>query len=144
MNHLLAPYALVMLRKDNKIAMLQRASSAKFMPECYSLIGGSVEKNETFRAAAVREAREEVGVIIDQQDLQFVHMFYRKGGEHELVACIFVCDQWQGEVSNQEPARHTDLAWFALDQLPEKMIPAHRGALGLIAQGVPYSEQPSH
>lgn len=140
-DHMIAPYALVMLRNGDKIAMLQRASDAKFMPNCYSLVGGSVERGETFRAAVAREAFEELGVVIAPDDLQFQHVFYRKGTDHELAAVIFACDSWQSEAYNKEPGKHTALAWFALDELPEKMIPAHRGALQLIAQGVHYSEQ---
>ncbi len=142
MNHTLAPYALVLLRKEDKISLLQRSLQAKFAPDCFSIIGGSVEQNETFRQAVLREAREEVGVTIAEQDLYFVHVFYRKGTVSELVACVFECRVWQGEPYNREPEKHNVLQWFAIDQLPEKMIPAHRGVLGLIAQGVPYSEQP--
>lgn len=141
MDHMMAPYALVMLRKDNKIALVHRAPSSKFGANLHGLIGGSVEKNETFRQAAVREAYEEAGVTIDQKDLHFVHIFYRQGTEHGLVACIFACDLWQGEAYNKEPDRHLALTWFALDALPENILPAHRGALRLIAQGVAYSEQ---
>ncbi len=141
MNHMLTPYALVILRKDNKIALLQRAATASFAPGDYCLVGGAVEKHETFRVALVREVYEEVGVIIQPQDLHFVHVFYRTNKIQEIVACVFVCDLWQGEPYNKEPEKHTDLAWFALDELPAKMIPAHRGALALIAQGISYSEQ---
>ncbi len=141
MNHMMAPYALVMLRKGAKIAMVLRGPTMKFGANLYGLIGGAVEKNETFREAAVREAFEEAGVTIDPQDLHFVHIFYRKGTANELVACIFACDVWQGEAYNKEPDRHTALTWFALDALPENILPAHGGALRLIAQGVAYSEQ---
>ena len=52
-----------------------------------------------------------------------------------------MCDVWQGEAYNKEPEKHMTLAWFALDQLPENIIPAHRGVLQLVVQGIAYSEQ---
>lgn len=140
-NHMVQAYALIIMRKDNQILLLKRADTAKFAPGHYSLIGGAVEKDETFRQTVVREAHEEVGVTIDPDDLHFVHTFYRKGAEHELVACVFECNKWQGEPFNKEPEKHPLLEWIDADKLPEKMIPAHGGALALIAQGCMYSEQ---
>jgi 8-oxo-dGTP diphosphatase len=141
-NHMLAGYALAMLRKDNQILLLKRSETASFAPGHYSLIGGSVEKNETFRQALIREMQEEIGVSIAPENLQFVHVFYRKGTHNEIAACIFQCTSWQGEPYNKEPDKHMNIGWFSLDNLPEKMIPAHRGALQLIAQNIMYSEQP--
>lgn len=138
---MLAPYALVMLRKDNNVLLLKRSATAKFAPDLYSLVGGAVEKSESFRDALVREAHEELGIVIKQDDLKFAHVFYRKGAAHELVACIFQCSVWQGEIVNKEPEKHSELAWFDLDNVPEKMIPAHLNALALIAQESYYSEQ---
>ncbi|MBM3893342.1 NUDIX domain-containing protein [Candidatus Dependentiae bacterium] len=141
MNHMMAAYALVMLRKGAKIAMVLRGPTMKFGANLYGLIGGAVEEGENFRQAAVREVFEEAGVSINANDLQFKHMFYRHGTEHALVACIFVCDVWQGEAYNKEPEKHAALTWFLLDELPHNILPAHGGALRLITQGVAYSEQ---
>lgn len=141
-HHLIAPYALVVLRKDNSILMVQRSPHAKFAPEHFSLIGGSVEKDESFTQAIAREALEEVGVTVNPADLNFVHTFYRKGVEHELVACVFECTKWEGEPYNCEPTKHSALSWVSIDELPEKVIPAHRAVLKLIQDGCRYSEQP--
>ena len=53
-----------------------------------------------------REAQEELGITIQEDDLEFVHTFYRKGSDHELVACIFKCVKWQGDLINKEPEKH--------------------------------------
>lgn len=36
---------------------------------CYLLIGGKVEDKETVKEAALREAQEEIGVILSENDL---------------------------------------------------------------------------
>lgn len=139
-SHTLVAYALVMLVHDNSILMLKRSFISKFAPGAYSLPGGRVEKNETFRQAVIREVQEELGLTIDQNDLEFVHTFYRKGTEHELVACIFKCNRWYGEPFNKEPEKHEELRWIDFDNLPENIIPAHRKVWEYIQQGKMYSE----
>ncbi len=139
--HFLAGYALIVLRRDNHVLFVKRSASAPFGADCYSLIGGRVEKDETFRQALVRETMEEVGVSIDPTDLHFVHAFYREGAESPLVALVFECTRWSGEPFNKEPQKHSAMSWFSLDDLPQNMLPAHRGALELIKQKVFYSEQ---
>lgn len=138
--HTLVPYALVMLVRDDSILMLKRSMASKFAPGAYSLPGGRVEKNETFRHALVREIQEELGIVIREDDLEFVHTFYRKGTENELIACIFKCMQWQGEPFNKEPEKHEELCWIPFNHLPENIIPAHKKVWEYIQQGKMYSE----
>ncbi|MBX9831273.1 NUDIX domain-containing protein [Candidatus Babeliales bacterium] len=142
MRHQVVAYAIIIMRQNNKFLLIQRAENASFAPGHYSLIGGSLEPKETFRQALVREVREEIGVTINENDLHFAHTFHRNGVKHELVACVFECTTWQGEPQNKEPEKHRELAWFALDDLPEKIIPAHRSVIALIAKKEFYSEQP--
>lgn len=139
--HLIAAYVLILLRKDNEILTLKRSATSSFAPNHYSLPGGRVEKNETFRQALVREVREELGITIDESQLSFAHSFYRKGTEHELVAFIFECHQWQGTIINREPAKHSQFEWVDINDLPSPFIPAHQSALSLIAKQQLYSEQ---
>lgn len=139
--HALVAYSLAMLVKDNSVLMLKRSEKSSFAPGCYSLPGGLVEKNESFKDALVRELQEELGIHIDAHNLQFAHAFYRKGTEHELVAFIFTCSVWSGNPINKEPSKHDQLTWISLDILPENsIIPAHRNALLLIKNGQQYSE----
>jgi 8-oxo-dGTP diphosphatase len=140
-HHLIAPYVLVILREDDKILLVQRSHDASFAPGAYSLVGGSVEKNENFRQALVREIAEEIGVEVREEDLTFVHVFYRHGEVDELVATIFECSNWRGEPINKEPNKHHQLVWVRADELPDELLPAHRGALECIEQGMTYSEQ---
>ena len=128
-------------QSPDKILLIKRSDNAKVAPGLYSLIGGSLEKNESYRQALVREINEEVGIKTDPNELQFQHVFYRNGTEHELVACVFECTNWQGEPFNKEPMKHTDLLWVTLNDLPQNMIKAHRNVLNLISQKVQYSEQ---
>lgn len=97
--------------------------------------------NETFRQALVREVQEELGIIINESRLTFVHSFYRKGTENEFVAFIFECHQWQGIIINKEPAKHSQFEWVDIKSLPSPMIPAHLNAVSLVVKQQFYSEQ---
>ncbi|MCB9493129.1 MAG: NUDIX domain-containing protein [Epsilonproteobacteria bacterium] len=138
----LAAYALALIRNGNKILLIKRSDSASFRPGHYSMVGGLLEKNEPFRQALAREINEEIGITAKQEDLHFIHMFHRNGTDHELVAAVFECTNWTGEPFNKEPNKHSEVAWFDLENLPTLMIPAHRNAIKLIMQKQFYSEQP--
>jgi len=42
--------------------------------------------------------------------------------------------------SNNEPTKHDDLRFFAIEQLPVNIIPAHKQAIECITQNISYSE----
>lgn len=56
--HMLKGYALIMLCKNNQVLLIKRSDSTPFGPGKYSLIGGSLEKNESYRQALVREVKD--------------------------------------------------------------------------------------
>lgn len=140
MSHMLVGYALIMLMQNDSVLMLKRSLNSSFEPGSYSLPGGRVEKNESFKQALIREAKEELDITIHPDDLEFVHTFYRNGGQHELMACIFKCTKWQGDPYNKEPEKHDELRWITFDHLPGRLIPAHQMVWENIKQGKMYSE----
>ncbi len=137
--HTVVPFVLVLALCDNKVLLLKR-TNALFANNQYSLIGGKVEKGETFRKAATREAFEEVGILIEEEDLVFAHALHRKGTHEELVAFVFKVQRWQGVPYNKEPHKHSVIEWFGLDDLPEDIIPANKQMIESVKKGVCYSE----
>lgn len=142
MKNRFAAYAIAFIHKDNKVLFVKRSDKAPFSPSHYSLVGGLLEKHEPFRKALAREINEEIGITVNESDLNFVHMFHRNGSESEMVVSVFECTTWTGEPLNKEPEKHSDLLWADLDNLPELIIPAHRSVLQLIKEKKFYSEQP--
>lgn len=100
---------------------------------------GHVERGETAYAAARREAREELGI---EPDLQFLTTVHRRHGAEpvapidERVDFFFVATSWTGEPRIQEAAKCADLRWFALDALPEPVVPHEAAALAELARVV--------
>ncbi len=133
-------FALLLLFNLNHEILLLRRINTPFCNNCYSLPGGQIEVGQTARDTLVREAKNSLGLIINHDDLEFIHVMYRKCNEPEFFACVFTVSQWNGNLCNNEPDRHDDMQWFSLDKLPENMVPAHRHALEMIQQNIIYSE----
>ncbi len=105
----------------------------------YGLPQGKVEKNESFSAAASREALEEVGIKVKPEDLKFVHIMHRHD-ETDWVDVFFEAESYEGVPLNAEPEVHGELAWFDPQYMPEKVLEYVRIALGHIENGSRYSE----
>jgi 8-oxo-dGTP diphosphatase len=105
----------------------------------YSLVAGHLEAGETVTQGAIREAREEVGVFLDPQDLQFVHVMNRRS-EDEWIYFFVVARRWAGEITNTEPHKCDHLAWFPLESLPQNTMPYVKFAIEKYQEGSYYSE----
>lgn len=103
---------------------------------------GHVEADESVFAAACREAAEEVGVKIDQADLEPLTAMHRTHNNHdpvdERVDFFFGCHRWAGEPQLMEAAKAADLGWFRLSALPDPVVPHERYVLdGLRENALP-------
>jgi 8-oxo-dGTP diphosphatase len=108
------------------------------------LPAGKIEYGEAFRTGAVREAKEEAGVVIAEHNLKFVHVVHRhseEGGSFmDWVDVYFEAASWEGEPFNAEEEKSEKLEWLDLDDLPSNVVPPQASALKRIVQGVTYSE----
>lgn len=135
----------VIMRQGNKIAMVLRKNTG-YMDGHYGLPAGKAEWFEPFTAAAIREAREESGVVIKPENLQVVHVVHRHGEDRftkkfmDWVDVYFVVSEWIGEPRNAEPEKSERLDWLDLNNLPKNIVPPQRAALEHIAKGEFYSE----
>jgi 8-oxo-dGTP pyrophosphatase MutT (NUDIX family) len=66
----------VLLRRGDEVFCILRAHTG-WMDGKYGLPAGRVEKGESFMQAALREAHEEAGVVIQRQDLKPVITWQR-------------------------------------------------------------------
>jgi len=118
------PYAAVYLifRKDNRFAFVLRANTG-WMDGHYALPAGRVERDESFLQAAVREANEEVGVVVQPENFEHRLTIHRKHPDSEWADVVFEAAKWRGELFNAEPDIHGELIWFAADELPDNIVP---------------------
>jgi 8-oxo-dGTP diphosphatase len=100
---------------------------------------GHVEADESVFEAAVREAREELGVGLDPKTLEplcAMHRTHANGRPiDERADFFFSCMVWRGEPRIVEPEKSGGLEWFPLTALPENVVPHERVVLDALASG---------
>jgi len=113
--------------RGNQILLLRRYNTG-FRDGEYSVPAGHIDGGESVRAAAAREALEEVAVRIAKEDIVFSSVMHRNEGD-ERVDFFFRVRLWDGEPFNREPDKCDDLRWVDIHALPENMVPYVRTAL---------------
>lgn len=138
------PAAYVILRRTDpdlgEQVLLQLRQGTGFMDGHWATAAaGHVEEGESVFAAAVREAREELGIVVDATDLEPLTSLHRSQGNgraiDERVDWFFSCRRWTGIPTRQEPDKSADLRWFALDDLPEPVVPHECHVYELLREG---------
>lgn len=124
--------------RGDRILLLRRFNTGYRDGE-YSVPAGHLDGNETVVAAAIREAREEIGVRMDGQDVIFSSVMHRHEGDERLDFFVNV-RLWQGEPLNAEPEKCDELRWSDVHALPENTIPYVRRAIQNHLQGVRFDE----
>jgi len=89
----------------------------------------------------VREAVEEIGIVVKIEDLDLVHALHRDCKSHERIDLFFTAKQYGGTPTNCEPNKCDDLSWFYINNLPSNTIPYIRQVVEKVAAKEPYSEE---
>ena len=117
----------VFLLRDGRVLLLRRFQTG-YEDGNYSVPAGHLDGNEPVVHAAIREAREEVGVEIARHDLAVVGVMHRRADD-ERIDFFVAARRWEGEPRNGEPHKCDQLLWADLDRLPGNVIPYVRRAL---------------
>ena len=140
MSHLIAPSVNVFIIKGSKV-LLGRRLNTGWMDGYLCPPGGHVEKGETPVIAALRELREELGIGVNTEDLEFACVAARNTSPNEYVAYEFIIRDKDYVFENNEPDKCSELIWADLKNLPEDVIEHFRQ---IIAEGIvgkkPYLE----
>lgn len=105
--------------EDGKILLTKREDF-----EIWCLPGGHCDPGESLAQAAVREAKEEIG--LDVQLLHLVGMYSRpawRNGQYHLA--VFAAAVIGGELKMQ-PTEVIDIARFSRDEIPAEIVLGHR------------------
>ncbi len=103
---------------DNRILLVKRAHPP--LQAEWSIPGGVLEVGELVREAAVREAREETGLIVQPQELLGVYDRVLRNPEQRVqyhyVLIDFLCRPVAGELLAADDA--AEVRWFTREELP--------------------------
>lgn len=124
--------------RENKILLARRLNTGYRDGE-YSVPAGHLDGGETVMQAGIREAKEEVGLDLEESGMVISSVMHRLDGE-ERVDYFVQVQKWEGEPFNAEPDKCDDLRWVNFDELPENTIPYIRRAISNHLNGVTFDE----
>ena len=114
--------------------LFMRRANTGYKDGQYSLVAGHLEPGETIKACAIREATEEVGVIVNTKDLVLSGVMRRDAG-HNRISFFLACHRWQGQITNNEPEKCDDLMWRLFTNLPAQTVDYVQEAIESISKG---------
>jgi 8-oxo-dGTP pyrophosphatase MutT (NUDIX family) len=118
---------LLLLNGDGEVLFGCRRNTG-FEDGSYHLPSGHLEAGESMVQALIREAKEEVGITIEPEHVEFAHFMHNSSGGGRA-AFFFTVRQWGGMPENREPEKCSELRWFPLTALPDHLIDYCRAAL---------------
>jgi 8-oxo-dGTP diphosphatase len=130
----------ILLMRDDRVLLTQRRDADSEFNGCWHLPSGKLDAGESVLAAAVREADEEIGVVIDPSDLRHVHTIHLNGsGREPRLGIFFATRRWIGEPLNREPDKCSAIGWFPLSDLPDHLIAYSASGIHAYRVGLPFS-----
>lgn len=104
--------------QDDRVVLVKRAHPP--IQGQWSIPGGVLEVGELVRGAAIREAREETGLIVEPADLLGVYDRILRNDEQRVqyhyVLVDFLCRPVGGELQAASDA--AEVRWFTRQELP--------------------------
>lgn len=132
----------ILLVRDDQVLLLQRRDTDPAFNGLWQLPAGKLDAGESVLHAAVREAHEEVGVVIDPVDLHHVHTTHVNGcGPEPRLGLFFLTRRWIGQPGNREPEKCFTVGWFALNALPDEIIDYPAAGIDAYRDGVLFGTQ---
>lgn len=129
----------LLLTKDEKLLFSLRKNTG-FCDGDYSLVAGHIDHNESAKKAMAREAKEEISIEIDHNDLEIIHVMHRKSDDSERIDFFMTPKKWKGEIKNAEPHKCGELIWLEKEKAPQNLVPYVKEALKNIKMNKFYSE----
>lgn len=129
----------VFLIKGNKALLIERMRTG-FNDNTWSVPAGKLDPDESVVEGAMREVREEIGIIVKKRNLSTPLALNFRGEFGDRIFFFFICRTWSGTPKNNEPDRHGQVKWFALNKLPLGVNKHVDFALKKILKGETYAE----
>ena len=128
-NHmpLVLPHSVVVLFNENDEVLLEERADDGY----FDFPGGGIDLKESAEEAAIRELKEETGLIATE--LEFFKLYsgeityykYFNGDEIYGVDAVYICRKYQGKIKPQQE-EVKGLKFYRLDNMPDKMSPRNK------------------
>jgi 8-oxo-dGTP diphosphatase len=111
--------AAALVGADQKI-LIQKRPEGKPMAGLWEFPGGKIEADEGLAAGLVRELQEELGINVQEADLEPFAFTSVAGDKDDLILMLYLIRQWSGE---PQALIADELCWCSVDQLTEFDMP---------------------
>lgn len=106
----------------------------------YALVGGKIQLRETPVQAIIRETREECGIEVLPEDLEFHQYIYQRKSSFINMILVFRTRKWTGELINAEPHKFIEAGWYSIHDLPKRTTKSTRYVLNNLKSNKQYTE----
>ena len=110
---------------------------AEYLDNQYDLPGGHLEPGEDLFDAMIREAKEELGIELEREDMQIVHIYHHF--KRNILKFVFKVKIFKNEIQNLEPEKCKELKWVDIEKLPNNTINGIRREIEYIKSKKHYS-----
>ncbi len=135
---------MLMLMRETKTCeeiLLQKRQNTGFADGFYDFsASGHVEDNESMKVAMCREAKEELNIDINQEDLEFICLIHKNISRGIYVNVYFKAIKWSGTPIINEPNKNAEIKWFNIKDLPENLINDRIEAIHNYKSNIKYCE----
>lgn len=105
--------------KDERVLLVRHTyQQGWFLP------GGGVRKGESFLQGAVRELKEECGIIAINPSFQNVHLNELRGAIDHVA--VFIVESFDGQPTAADRKEIAEVRFFPFDELPADLKRGHR------------------
>ena len=126
--------------KGEEILFQKRKNTGYFDGYYDFSASGHVENNESMKMAMCREAKEELGIKIEPQNLEFICMIHKNTNGNIYYNGYFKAVKWEGTPTINEPEKNEELRWINIDNLPENIVDDRITAIENYKNKITYSE----
>ena len=133
--------AVYLILKEKDQILFHKRKNSGYQDGKYSLVAGHLDGSETAKQTIIREAKEEVGITLNSDNLKEVHVMHKiiEGGREYIDIYIFA-SKWKGEIKNMEPEKCSEICWFLATNLPNSVLPEVKFALENVRNNIFYSD----
>lgn len=114
--------------------LLQLRQNTGYCDGNFHLPAGHLEAGESVITGMRREAKEELGIEVQESDLTLTFTLHQNSAGSRI-GLFFGASTWSGTPAITELDKCAALEWFSLQSLPENLVPYAAFALREIAVG---------
>lgn len=106
----------------------------------FTMVGGTIESEEFAKKTLIRESFEEAGIVLQPEDLQFIHVLHKRNKKSHRIVLYFKAHNWTGHLESREQKKFKSADWHNVNDLPHNLTGTVKQVIKSYRNGTLYSE----